>query len=107
MPATSDPGATESIHDLLLRALDAYAALEALGEEVEDEWTYVTDLEAAWRERLLEVDRSRGDAPASPSLTEAVDVAVAEIGRIADPHRAIDWLSTFPQVLLVALGEPL
>ena len=23
----------------------------------------------------------------------------------SDPHRAIDWLSTFPQVVLVALGE--
>ena len=24
---------------------------------------------------------------------------------ITDPHRAIDWLSTFPQVVLVALGR--
>ncbi len=107
MPSTIDPAAPESIHDLLERALDAYAALESLGEDIEDEWTYVTDLEAAWRERLLEVDRSRGDESAAPTLTLAVDAAIAEIGRIEDPHRAIDWLSTFPQVLLVALGEPL
>ena len=24
---------------------------------------------------------------------------------ITDPHRAIDWLSTYPQVVLIALGE--
>ena len=35
----------------------------------------------------------------------AIDRAIDEIGRIADPHRAIDWLSTFPQVVLLALGE--
>lgn len=30
---------------------------------------------------------------------------VEEAGRITDPHRAIDWLSTLPQVALAALGE--
>jgi hypothetical protein len=35
----------------------------------------------------------------------AIDAAVGEIARISDPHRAIDWLSTFPQVTLLALGE--
>jgi hypothetical protein len=30
---------------------------------------------------------------------------VAEASSIADPHRAIDWLSTLPQVALAALGE--
>ena len=44
--------ADETIHDVLARALDAYADLELLGEDVEDEWTYVTDLEAAWREAM-------------------------------------------------------
>ena len=29
----------------------------------------------------------------------------AEAAAIDDPHRAIDWLSTYPQVLLVAVGE--
>jgi hypothetical protein len=33
-----------------------------------------------------------------------VDRAIDEIRRIEDPHRAIDWLSTFPQVVLVAVG---
>jgi hypothetical protein len=35
----------------------------------------------------------------------AIDAAIDEIGRIEDPHRAIDWLSTFPQVTLLAVGE--
>jgi len=35
----------------------------------------------------------------------AVDRLIDEVGRIADAHRAIDWLSTFPQVLLAAMGE--
>ena len=30
---------------------------------------------------------------------------VAEAGRITDPHRAIDWMSTLPQVALAAVGE--
>ncbi len=42
---------------------------------------------------------------ASDEASEAVDRAIDEIGRIEDPHRAIDWLSTFPQVVLLALGE--
>jgi hypothetical protein len=99
--------ADETIHDLLSRALDAYADLEALAEEVEDEWTYVTDLEAAWRDRLTRLADDRGAAVADPSTGAAIDRAIDEIGRIEDPHRAIDWLSTFPQVVLVAFGEPL
>ena len=87
------------------RVLTAYADLAELGEEVEDEWSYVNDLEAAWRERLEAVadgdpDRSLGD-----DVDAAIDRAIDEIGRITDPHRAIDWLSTFPQVTLLALGE--
>ena len=39
--------------------------------------------------------------PAGP----AIERAIAEIGRITDPHRAIDWLSTFPQVVLIAAGR--
>ena len=33
-----------SIADLTDRALDAYDALTSLGEDVEDEWSYVNDL---------------------------------------------------------------
>ncbi len=89
------------------RALAAYETLLAKGEEIEDEWSYVNDLATAWRERLGQVTAARGDEPAPPGVPEAVERAVAEIGLISDPHRAIDWLSTFPQVVLVALGEGL
>ena len=50
---------------------------------------------------------ARGDDAAAPDVSAAVDRAIDEVGLITDPHRAIDWLSTFPQVVLVAFGEPL
>jgi hypothetical protein len=96
---------TETVAALIDRALEAYATLESLGEEIDDEWTYVTDLEAAWRERLNEVADSRGELAAGPATVAAIDGVIDEIGRITDPHRAIDWLSTFPQVVLLAIGE--
>jgi hypothetical protein len=97
---------TETVHDLIERALEGYAALELLGEEIEDEWTYVTDLEAAWRARLGEVASARGPDVVADVTAVAIDRAIEEIVLVRDPHRAIDWLSTFPQVVLVALGEP-
>ena len=97
--------ADETIRDLIDRALDAYTVLEERGEEIEDEWSYVTDLSDAWRTRLDVVAAHRGTAEASDEAATAVDLAIDEIGRIEDPHRAIDWLSTFPQVVLLALGE--
>ncbi len=96
---------SETIQTTIERALDTYAALGELGEEIEDEWSYVTDLVEAWRARLTEVATARGTEPASPEAIAAVDRAIDEIDRIADPHRAIDWLSTFPQVVLLAIGE--
>ena len=95
----------ETLREVLHRALDAYAGLGELGEAVEDEWSYVTDLTDAWRSRLEEVIRDRGGDPATDQVRIAVDRAADEIGRIEDPHRAIDWLSTFPQVVLLAIGE--
>jgi len=86
-------------------ALAAYEALTSLGEDVEDEWTYVTDLSTAWSERLEGVRAARGDEPIETPARAAIERAIDEIGRISDPHRAIDWLSTFPQVVLVCLGE--
>ena len=93
-----------SLHDTLADALDAYDRLGLLGEEIEDEWSYVTELGAAWRERLEHVDAIRGSEPAGHA-GPAVDRAIAEIDLITDPHRAIDWLSTFPQVVLLACAE--
>ena len=96
---------SETIRDVIDRALDAYAALAELGEDVEDEWTYVNELEQAWRDRLDEVAAAHGDDAAEALTVAAIDRAIEEIGGIADPHRAIDWLSTFPQVVLIALRE--
>jgi len=87
------------------RVLSAYAELTELGEEIEDEWSYVNDLSSAWRERFEAVAVSAGVAGIDPAADAAIDRAIDEIARITDPHRAIDWLSTFPQVALLALGE--
>ena len=97
---------TSTVADVIDLALQSYAALTELGEEVEDEWSYVTDLSEAWRVRLDEVAAARGDSPADPATVTAITALADEAARISDPHRAIDWLSTFPQVVLVALGEP-
>jgi hypothetical protein len=94
-----------TVDAVLGRALDAYVALAELAEEVDDEWTYVNDLATAWRDRLEAAASDRRGEAVSPAAAAAVDGAIDEIGRISDPHRAIDWLSTYPQVVLLALGE--
>jgi hypothetical protein len=94
-----------SVADAITAASAAYDELAELAEDVEDEWSFVTDLADAWRERLAEVADRRGDDAAGPGVAAAVAVLSAEAAAIDDPHRAIDWLSTFPQVLLVAVGE--
>jgi hypothetical protein len=91
--------------DVIARALEAYPALVELGEQVADEWQYVADLSTVWRARLEAVAAARATEPAPPGSRAAVAAAADEIGLISDPHRAIDWLSTFPQVVLAALGE--
>jgi hypothetical protein len=95
----------ETVHDAIDRAQTAYAALGELGETIDDEWSYVTDLATAWLTRLDEVAGARGSEALDDDQGAAIDRAIDEIGRIVDPHRAIDWLSTFPQVVLLALGE--
>jgi hypothetical protein len=96
---------SETIAGAIERALSAYAELTELGEGIEDEWSYVNDLASAWRDRLEAVTAARGDTGIEPATDDAIERAIDEIGRITDPHRAIDWLSTFPQVTLLALGE--
>ena len=49
---------------------------------------------------------ARGDEPAGAEAERAIAALAEEAARITDPHRAIDWLSTLPQVALAALGEP-
>jgi hypothetical protein len=97
-------GAT-TLGDQARAALAAYERLATLAEEIEDEWTYVTDLFAAWRERIEELIDLRGSESVTPLEEAAIGRAIDEIGRISDPHRAIDWLSTFPQIVLVTLEE--
>jgi hypothetical protein len=95
----------DTVRSALDRALQALDGLQQLGEDVEDEWTYVNDLGDAWRSRLDAVVDARGDDPLTDGRAAAVDRAIEEAGLVSDPHRAIDWLSTFPQIVLVALGE--
>ena len=95
----------ETIGDAIAAARPAYDDLTALAEDIEDEWSYVNDLATAWIERLDDVADARGSEPAGAGVAAAVPVLVAEVAALDDPHRAIDWLSTFPQVLLIALGE--
>ena len=94
-----------TVAEAIDRALSAYAELTELGEGIDDEWSYVNELAGAWRERLEDVAATRGSAPIEPAIDVAIDRAIDAIASISDPHRAIDWLSTFPQVTLVALGE--
>lgn len=97
------PGST--LRDLVETSLPAYERLVGLGEEIEDEWSYVTALAAAWRRALEAVVARRGDEPVDDAMSRALDALAAEANAVTDPHRAIDWLSTYPQVALLALGE--
>ena len=91
----------ETAAELVERAIVAYDALVTIAEDVADEWQYISDLSGAWRARLREESDARA---VSNQETAAVDVASAEIALIVNPHRAIDWLSTYPQIVLIAIG---
>lgn len=95
----------ETLQKVVDRALEAYTSLVELGEEIDDEWSYVNDLAGSWREWLTEVADRRGAEQVPDAIAAGVDRASAEVHLITDPHRAIDWLSTYPQVVLLALGE--
>jgi hypothetical protein len=96
---------SDTIQAAVDRAVAAYGELTELGETIDDEWSYVNDLSDAWRARMEAVAAAHGDEPLPDAIELAIDRAIDEIGLIEDAHRAIDWLSTFPQVVLVALGE--
>ena len=97
-----EPGTVAAAIDVATRALDRLASL---GEDVEDEWQYVQGVGAAWTERLTDIAAARGSQRASAEAAAAVTRLADEAGLIDDPHRAIDWLSTLPQAVCVALGE--
>ena len=94
-----------TVQDAVDRALQALTSLAERGETIADEWQYVTDLQAAWRARLEEVAAARGAEIIADAVALAVDRVGAEAESVEDPHRAIDWISTLPQVTLLALGE--
>jgi hypothetical protein len=94
-----------TLSTLVARTLEGIEVLAALGSTIEDEWQYVADLQAVWGGRLAAAAAARGSEPVSEPAVLAVEAAVAEAARISDPHRAIDWLSTLPQVALLAMGE--
>ena len=94
-----------TVQDAVDRALAALTTLAGRGEVIDDEWQYVTDLEGAWRARLEEVAAARGAEPVPARVGAAVERVSIEAESVEDPHRAIDWLSTLPQVTLLALGE--
>lgn len=95
-----------TVADAVERARAAIDDLRTLGEQVADEWQYVADLDAGWGERLDAVTAARGGEVLPAATMVAIERAAAETALIVDPHRAIDWLSTFPQVVLFALDEP-
>lgn len=102
--STVPPAATRGA--ALAAALAALEALAELGETIEDEWTYVTALAEAGRSRLRTAAGVDSAASLPPDRGAAVAAACAETARIVDPHRAIDWLSTFPAVVELAFGTP-
>ena len=90
--------------DLIERVAAAYRDLADLAETVEDEWQYVTDLTDAYLPSLEALATADSGWSLPVGAVEAVDEAIAEIALIVDPHRAIDWLSTFPHIVALALG---
>lgn len=94
-----------TVATLITRAAAGLDALAGVGAEVADEWQYVQDLSGAYRARLAAVATARGSEAVHPVVARAVELALEEAGSITDPHRAIDWLSTLPQVVLLAFDE--
>lgn len=94
-----------TVGQVLERALGAYATLASVAEPIEDEAQYLADLTTVWRARLAAVATARSSEPVSPEVVAAIDGLQTEAALVGDPHRAFDWLSTYPQVVLLALGE--
>ncbi len=86
------------------RVIDAIAGLATTAASITEESTYVQDLETVWSARLRAVGAGRPEDQ-TVEFAAAIDRLITEVARITDPHRAIDWMSTLPQAVLVALGE--
>ena len=78
----------DTVQSTLDRALDALDGLQQLGEDVEDEWTYVTDLAGAWRSGLEQAVAAGGDE-ALPDARRRRSTAPREVAhhRPAPRHR--------------------
>jgi hypothetical protein len=86
------------------RAVEAYRTLADLAEAIEDEWQYVNDLADAYLPSIQALAEANPGRSLTAKQVAAVDETIAEIGLITDPHKAIDWLSTFPHLVALALG---
>jgi hypothetical protein len=98
----TEPAAPETARAVADRAAAAYEALAELAETIDDEWQYVTDLVDAYLPSIRALADTDGMLPAETAA--AVDEAIAEIELVTDPHKAIDWLSTFPHIVGLAMG---
>lgn len=94
-----------SVDTLLIRAAGSLDVLAETAAPVEDEWQYVRDLVAVWGGAFRAVAAERAGQPAPVGAEAAIERLAEEAAAIADPHRAIDWLSTLPQIALLAVGE--
>lgn len=104
-PDAIPPGPTPATRGAALAtALAAFDALAELGETIEDEWSYVTALADAGRARLRAAAGAGVDEVLPADRGAAIVAACAEVARITDPHRAIDWLSTLPAIVELSLG---
>jgi hypothetical protein len=90
--------------EVVERAATAYRALADLAETIEDEWQYVNDLADAYLPAIRALAGPYPERPLPDEVVTAVDESIAEIGMIGDPHRAVDWLSTYPHLIALALG---
>lgn len=94
-----------TVGELIERAVAAHARLGRVAEAIDAEATYLADLQTVWTARLRAVGAARADELADPATVRAIEAVEGQVDRIADPHRAFDWLSTLPQVVLLALRE--
>lgn len=94
-----------TVDALTARTTETLDVIALVAAPLDDEWQYVADLVTAWGARLTAVGTERRAEIVAPPIETAIDRAVEEALLVTDPHRAIDWLSTLPQVVLVALGE--
>ncbi len=94
-----------TVADLIAASLAAFEQLAGTAQPVADEVQYLADLETVWGARLRAVADARGAQPGPPGAEAAIGALADEAASITDPHRAIDWMSTLPQVALAALGE--